>query len=280
LFIARQVLAAYSAEYTELFGEPPALDDPARFPELSPEQAGCNERRTTSGIVLECRGKPGDAGVYDGMAPEDQEAVTRITVNAAKAIAAYVAELRCGAGRFDAWLDGDENALSESERRGALLFVGRAGCVSCHSGPNFTDGAFHNVGLSPAPVAVAFVDANDRGAAAGIPELANDPLAAHGPFSDGPRGPLPLLGPEHEGAFRTPTLRCISGQPSFMHTGQLGSLEQVVAFFDRGGDPAGYPGSNELERLGLSADERSDLVAFLGTLEGPGPAAELLVKPE
>jgi cytochrome c peroxidase len=129
-------------------------------------------------------------------------------------------------------------------------------------------------------VAVAFVDANDRGAAAGISELPNDPLAAHGSFSDGERGALPVLGPEHEGAFRTPTLRCVSGQPSFMHTGQLASLEQVVAFFDRGGDPAGYPGTNELLRLGLSAEERADLVAFLDSLEGPGPPAGLLVKPE
>jgi hypothetical protein len=65
-----------------------------------------------------------------------------------------------------------------------------------------------------------------------------------------------------------------------MHTAQLASLEQVVAFFDRGGDPAGgYPGTSELHALGLSDRERADLVAFLGALVGPGPGADLLVAP-
>ena len=280
LFIARQVLAAYGAEYTALFGAPPALDDTARFPSLSPEKAGCVERRTAAGIVLECHGKPGDGAEYDGMEPDAQAAVTEVTVNAAKAIAAYVADLRCGASRFDAWLDGDATALTESEVRGARLFVGRGECASCHSGPNLTDGEFHNVGLSPAPVAVAFVDSNDRGAAEGIPLLADDPLSTRGPFSDGVRDVVPAPSTEHEGAFRTPTLRCLLGQPSFFHTGQMRSLEQAVSFFDRGGDPAGYPGVNELRRLNLTDEERADLVAFLGALEGPGPAAELLEKPQ
>ena len=65
-----------------------------------------------------------------------------------------------------------------------------------------------------------------------------------------------------------------------MHTGQLTELDQVVTFFDRGGDSAGhYPGTNELTRLGLSARERADLVAFLGSLSGPGPEASLLLPP-
>jgi cytochrome c peroxidase len=82
--------------------------------------------------------------------------------------------------------------------------------------------------------------------------------------------------PVTEGAFRTPTLRCVARRPSFMHTAQLRTLADVVAFFDRGGDRAGYPGTNELAPLRLSADEQQDLVAFLQTLEGPGPAAALL----
>ena len=56
-------------------------------------------------------------------------------------------------------------------------------------------------------------------------------------------------------------------------------MAQVIAFFDRGGDPAGYPGQNELTPLGLTDRERADLEAFLGTLTGAGPAAELLASP-
>jgi cytochrome c peroxidase len=81
-----------------------------------------------------------------------------------------------------------------------------------------------------------------------------------------------------EGAFKTPTLRCIAEQPSFMHTGQMESLEHVVTFFDRGGDLAGFPGTNELVPLDLNQSERADLVAFIGALMGPGPDDTLLVE--
>ena len=53
----------------------------------------------------------------------------------------------------------------------------------------------------------------------------------------------------------------------------------MVNFFDRGGDPFGYLGKTELVPLGLTAQDKLDLVAFLGALEGPGPAAELLAPP-
>jgi cytochrome c peroxidase len=129
---------------------------------------------------------------------------------------------------------------------------------------------------------VAIIDADDHGAATGIAAALGDPMSTAGDFSDGDRGALPdVVGPELEGAFRTPTLRCASSHPSFMHTGQFTVLDQVIAFFDRGGDAAGeYPGTNELIPLGLAAGEQADLVAFLRTLAGPGPSPELLTAPE
>ncbi len=69
-------------------------------------------------------------------------------------------------------MHGDEDALSESEQRGAALFVGKADCVSCHSGPYFSDQAFHNVGLAPATVATAFLfGVDDPGAQMGLEAL-------------------------------------------------------------------------------------------------------------
>jgi cytochrome c peroxidase len=66
-------------------------------------------------------------------------------------------------------------------------------------------------------------------------------------------------------------MRCVAMRPTFMHTGQLGSLGDVVTFFDQGGDPAGrYPGASEISSLGLSDLDQSDLVAFLQSLTGPG----------
>lgn len=271
VFVAQQVAALYRTEYEAIFGAMPSL---AAIPVLAPEHAGCE------GITepTTCHGKPGAAD-YDSIAAADRDAVTRIAVNAGKALAAYVTQLRCGEGRFDKWLDGDVSALSRAEQRGAALFVGRAQCATCHTGPLLTDGTFHNVGLRPSTVATAFTDTDDRGAAVGLADAHGDPLGADGIYSDGPRGSLPAVTAAHEGAFKTPTLRCIANQPSFMHTAQIRTLAEVVSFFDRGGDGVGFPGTSELVALGLSERERADLTAFLATLQGPGPDAALLAEP-
>jgi len=281
LFVAEQLFRQHREEYETVFGTMPPFDDAARFPALTNDTTGCVEVNTAQGSMFRCRGIPGDQADYDGMDPDDQKLVTVAAVNATKALGAYLRTLRCGPGRFDAWLDGDASALDASEQRGAALFIGRGNCVSCHGGPRLTDDRFHNVGLSPAIVAVAILDEDDHGAATGLAAALDDPMSSAGEFSDGDRQALPtVLGPEHEGAFRTPTLRCAASHPSFMHTGQLTSLEQVIAFFARGGDPAGhYPGTNELVPLELSDTDRTDLVAFLGTLTGSGPDASLLGPP-
>jgi cytochrome c peroxidase len=281
LFVATQMFRLHRAEYEALFGAMPPLGDTTRFPSLAPEQAGCVEVDTMSGATFKCRGLPGDGADYDGMAPTDQDAVTRVAVNTAKALEAYVRTLRCGSSRFDTWLDGDDSALGASEQRGAAVFAGPGKCLDCHSGPNLTDEKFHNVGLSPAPVSVAFTDSNDRGAADGIDAIRQDPLNTAGAYSDGDRGAVPATtDPALVGAFRTPPLRCLSSHPSFMHTAQLATLDQVVAFHDRGGDPAGnYPGQSELTPLHLTDDQKADLVAFLGALDGPGPSADLVAPP-
>jgi cytochrome c peroxidase len=278
LFVAEEVFRKFRSEYEAVFGPLPPLDDAARFPAMSAKQAGCDRAAPLARPV--CRGRPGDRSLYDRMSAEDQRAVTRVVVNVGKALGAYVRQLSCGPSRFDAWLAGDRTALSASEQRGAVLFVGRARCVECHSGPYFSDLAFHNVGLRPANVAVAFIDTADRGAADGLRFSLESPLNSKSAFSDGDDGRLPqAVGDEMTGAFATPMLRCSSRRPSFMHTGQLRTLEEVVAFFNVGGDARGFPGKSEIAPLGLDSRERADLVAFLHTLDGPGPAPELLEPP-
>jgi len=275
LFIAEQMFQLYRGDYEAIFGAMPPLDNTARFPALAAGSAGCVSSTTQQYV---CHGQPGSGAEYDGMTPDDQTAVTRVMVNAAKAIAAYQRQLRCGASRFDAWLDGDDAALSAAELRGAALFIGKARCTDCHAGPNLTDNKFHNVGLAPKHVAQAFVDANDVGAKTGLAVPATDPLNLQSAFSDGDDGRLPTtVPPSMAGAFRTPSLRCDASHPSFMHTAQLATITDVIAFFDAGGDPPGpYPGQSELQPLGLTDDERADLAEFLAALDGPGPDAALL----
>jgi cytochrome c peroxidase len=279
LFVAQQIAARYAADYEALFGPLPPLGDANRFPRLDAAHTGC-DRLAGKGTPPSCHGMPGDRAEYDGMRSADQDAVTRVVANAGRALGAYARLLTCGQGRFDRWVAGDATALSHSEQRGAALFIGKGRCLGCHTGPFFTDQQFHNVGLAPATVAVVFSDRGDRGAAQGLAAALIDPLNVRGKYSDGDDGRLPSeVSSAMEGAFRTPSLRCVMRRPSLMHTGQLRTVDEAIAFFDRGGHPAGYPGKNELVPLGLSDRERTDLAAFLQTLEGPGPTRALIAAP-
>jgi cytochrome c peroxidase len=279
LFVAEQLARSYRAPYEAVFGAMPAFDDPGTFPKLSAKLTGCrpkypgSPKPTCDGTF---HGMPGDGAEYDSMSPESQEAVTLAVVNMGKAIGAYERRLTCGSTRFDRWMHGEAGALNASEQRGAALFVGKAACVGCHSGPYLSDQKFHNVGLEPKPVSVVFADLSDTGASGGVAAALSDPLNSRGIFSDGDDGRLPrAVSPELDGAFKTPMLRCVSMRPSFMHTAQIRTLEQTVDFFNRGGDGPGIGGTNELRPLGLTAAEQRDLVNFLGALSGPGPDGSL-----
>jgi cytochrome c peroxidase len=280
LYAAEQIFAHHRAEYESIFGSLPALGDSRRFPQLAATVTGCDALDATPKCTTVMRGVPGDGGPFDRLAPADRDAVTRVVVNLGKAIAAYERLLTCGPSRFDRFMAGDSTALTRAEQRGAILFAGKGRCTECHGGPFMSDEKFHNVGLKPGLVATVFLDVNDSGASEGLTLAAADPLSVKGAYSDGDDGRLPTkLGVEMAGAFRTPKLRCVSKRPSFMHTGQLRTLDDVVSFFNRGGDPFGYLGKNELRPLGLTMGERADLVSFLKALDGPGPSADLLHAP-
>jgi cytochrome c peroxidase len=267
LFVAQQLARYYRDEYEAVFGPMPALD---AYEPIAPAEAGCTEM-------------PEDQ--LTGRCPKvghDDEGVTRILVNMGKAIAAYERLLTCGAGRFDAWVHGDAEALTPEEQAGARLFVEK-GCDSCHSGPYFSDEAFHNVGA--ANVVPNFVEPyDDPGAVDGLPHALTDPLNSRGVYSDGYDGRLARVPGDPEalrGAFRTPSLRCVSQRPSFLHAAQIRSLADAVLFFDDGGDPQGYQGVKDprIVPLDLSSEERSQLVAFLRALDGPGPDPSLTTEP-
>jgi cytochrome c peroxidase len=207
------------------------------------------------------------------MDARDHKIVTRIVVNGGKALAAYERLLVCGQGRFDAWVRSDEDALTATEQRGLKLFIGKPKCAHCHSGPYLSDQRFYNVGLEEKPTQIGIDNGHDRGAGTDLVAAAKDPVGISSPYSDGDDGRMPeKIGPEYEGAFRTPPLRCVGKRPTFMHSGLLHSLEEVVAFFNRGGDPAGtYVGNGVVAPLGLTEQEETDIVAFLRALDGDAP---------
>lgn len=156
----------------------------------------------------------------------------------ARALAAYVRSIRSGDSRFDRFQSGEIGALTDQEIRGMRLFQGAARCSRCHLGPLLSDESFHNTG-------VAWRDGTptDSGRAA-------------------------VTGrPEDVGSFKTPTLREVSRTAPYMHDGSLATLEEVVEFYDRGGQP--NPALDPLlQPLGLTPEEKRALVAFLAALEG------------
>jgi cytochrome c peroxidase len=150
----------------------------------------------------------------------------------AKAIATYERTVVSERAPFDAWIEGDEKAISEDAKRGFVLFNGKAQCAACHEGWNFTNEGFQDIGL---------------------------------PSADVGRGQYLPAVIKMQHAFKTPSLREIARRAPYMHDGSLSTLEAVVDHYDGGG--VDRPSRSDLMRpLGLDAQEKSELVAFLNTL--------------
>ena len=258
LRVVHLIYDKYKSDYDAIFG---ALDagiaDTARFP---------------------ASGKPG-AAAWDGMAAADKELATRVYVNFGKVLEAYMRKLVSRNAKLDRLIARDVTALSTQELRGLKLFVGSAGCISCHSGPQLSDGLFHNIGVAQTgPHATAtdngrFADgASEFGAAINVDSVWSDDRQT------GRLAGLSATLPDGtKGQFRTASLRGIAETAPYMHAGQLATLDDVVAFYDRGGDTPAV-GTSELtgKTLSLTTDAKSDLVAFLKALTGEAVPAGLL----
>lgn len=156
----------------------------------------------------------------------------------AEAIAAFERTIVSQNSAFDKYVMGDTAAMDEAAVRGMALFKGKARCVLCHNGPNFTDNQFHNLG---------------------VPQV--------GPLKDDPGRFLVSRLDGDKGAFKTPTLRSIIETAPYMHDGVFKTLEEVVDFKSAGGG-ANPRLSPLMKPLNLSTEEKADLIAFLKALTG------------
>lgn len=189
------------------------------------------------------------------------------------ALASYQRILLSGNSRFDRWYYGKEAAaLGENEKRGFEIFRGRANCGSCHAFTDqharFTDESFHNTGIGwahsmgrPLRYRVQLAPGNyvevDRGLL--------DPISAPVANDLGRYEVTQEL--RDRWAYRTPSLRNVELTAPYMHDGSLATLEEVVEFYDQGGIDNPEKDAR-LRPLGLSAQDKSDLVAFLRALTG------------
>lgn len=193
--------------------------------------------------------------------------------DAANAIAAFeIDAYTLDDAPLDQFLRGDDSALSDAEKRGALLFFGDAGCARCHSGPLLTDQQFHN---------------------RCVPQIGDGK-------GDGPDGTWDFgRGRETKTeqdmyAFRTPSLRNVAFNGPWMHDGAFATLEGAVlhcadplasmtAYDPTQLAPDMQPtvraeqtdailaaaDPNDLQAVSLSPAQVADIVAFLNSLSSP-----------
>lgn len=164
-----------------------------------------------------------------------------------KAVAAYV-------GSLNSPPVPDDKALSPSALAGKKLFAGKAGCATCHPAPLFTDQQFHDLGLRTDP---KLLDDPERHVTfrrffrgLGTPNYRN--------LTDDAGRFVVHFKPDDRGKFRTPSLRELKHTAPYMHDGRFKTLAEVIDFYDRG--PKG------LKPLGLTADEKGHLIAYLEAL--------------
>jgi cytochrome c peroxidase len=158
-----------------------------------------------------------------------------------QAIATFERTLKTRGTVYDQFWKGDKSVMSLSAQRGMKLFFGKAKCSICHNGPRFTDDQFHNIGVST----VGSVDEDT-----GREKVTGEKFQLR--------------------AFKTPTLLYVSRTAPYMHDGSLSTLEDVIEFYDDGGEDDSIK-SPFISPIGLTAVEKKDIVEFMKTLDSIDP---------
>lgn len=257
---AQYIAATYRKEYEQIFG---SLPDLSRLP----THAGPNSESSRA--------------AWESIPEARRDEITRVYVNMGKAIAAFERRIELGETRFDRYVAAElagkahtrADSLSADEEAGLRLFIGKANCVNCHNGARLTDDHFHNTGVG----ASRLVAQVDSGRAVGVRDAVKGEFNCVSKYSDAqPENCSELRFAVTEGAellraYKTPSLRNVAGRAPFMHAGQIATLADVIAHYDRA--PKSPFGKTELRRLRLSATERRQLEAFLRTLSAPAVIA-------
>lgn len=213
-------------------GRAASLEDQCKSPLLSPMEMGLVDEAQ---LVTRLRRVPGYRRDFQAVFGGDPT-LDKVT----KAIAAFERTLITPGSRFDRYALGDKTAFTEAEKRGLIVFVGKGTCSECHKSANFTDDEYHKLG-----------------------EIAG---------SGSPRdlGRFEVTNQDKDrGAFKTPTLRNVALTAPYMHDGSFATLEEVIDFYDRGGDSPDK--SDLIFKLDLTIQDKADLLAFLKTLTGTLP---------
>jgi len=187
--------------------------------------------------------------------PGEENPVHRL--NAALAIAAYERTLLASRSPFQRWLQGNRHALSDAEKRGAIVFFGEGDCVACHTGPALSSMAFHALGMGDLDQAWDAARVNLQPFGGSVPDATR---RGRGGFT---------ADPDDDWKFKVPQLYNLLDSPFYGHGASFASVREVIEYKN-----AAVPENPlvpldrlaaEFVPLGLEPEQIDDLVAFVET---------------
>ena len=212
-------------------GRAPSLEEQAKAPIQSPVEMN----QDIDELIEELKNEQEYVGLFRKTFGSEEINLEKIV----QAIATFERSIISSSSAYDRFWQGDKEALSIKAKKGMELFFGKAKCSICHNGPFFTDHQFHNIGVS----------------ASGKTDL----------------GRQQVTGEQfHKGAFKTPGLRDLALTGPYMHNGTLSTLEEVIEFYDQGGE-SNVNKSPFITSIGLNAREKENLVEFMKSLTSDAP---------
>lgn len=227
--LARATPTILNLAWDHLFfwdGRVSSLEEQALIPIVSKEEMNM----TGEELLTILQRIPGYRQLFKRAFPGQEQPIN--LGNVSKAIATYERGIVSGKAPFDHWVEGDEGAISQGAKRGFALFNTKANCAACHSGWQFSDSSFHDIGMP----------SDDLGRGKFIPHL---------------------VSMQH--AFKTMGLRNIEERAPYMHDGSQKTLGEVIDHYD-GGFVERESLSDEIKMLDLTLLEKADLISFLKTL--------------
>jgi len=255
-----------AAFYDTLFldGRAKSLEDQALGPLLNPIEHGLKNKQKIVDVILN------DDNYRRRIQEVFHIAETEIAVgHVARAIASFERTLIAGNSLFDQYyFAGDRSRLSASAARGLLIFRRKGNCANCHeiswNNALFSDNRFYNIGVGLKrikPVLDQFIQTIKKGTSPDQYPLADQQRSELGRFNV-----TKVI--DDIGKFKTPSLRNVAVTAPYMHDGSVKTLEQVVEYYDKGGDKNRFI-DKAIFPLHLSKQEKADLVAFMKSLTSP-----------
>ena len=212
-------------------GRAPTLESQVIIPVTDPNEMGM----TTDRVVETLQGIKGYSALFAAAFGDSQINFDRV----AKAIASFERTILSGNSAYDRYVAGDKSALSKEQKAGMDFFNGKGECAECHSGPNFTNEKFENLGIG--------MDRRD-------PDPGREVVTKKR---------------RDFGKFKTPTLRDLAHRAPYMHDGRFRTLGEVLDFYAKGGIPNPHV-DERLLRFYMDEKTEADLLAFLDSLNGEG----------